>query len=127
MKICIPVSGGNGLDEVNFAHFGSAEYFAIYDTSNRSIETVPNKNLHHEHGMCQPLAVIAPYDVEAVLTGGMGKRAVALMNQGGIRVYMLAGGSVQEAVDKFERGELEELTIENACGGHGHAAMHGHG
>jgi predicted Fe-Mo cluster-binding NifX family protein len=63
--------------------------------------------------------MISGLGVDAVLTSGMGRRAVQLLNEGGVKVYLLDGATVQQAVDKFLAGELPELTFANACGGHG--------
>ena len=48
----------------------------------------------------------------------MGARAVGLLNQGGVKVYLLDGATADEAIKKFEAGELRELTIDSACSGH---------
>lgn len=117
MKICLPTVGKKGMSEMVYDHFGSAQYFTIYNTIAKTIEIVENDNQHHNHGACQPLGVIAKYNVDAIMTNGMGKRAVQLMNEGGIKVYLLKGNTVAEAVKKFESNELQELTLENACGG----------
>lgn len=119
MKICLPTTGKNGLSEKVHDHFGSAGYFTIYDTESKNVQVIENDNSHHAHGACQPLGKISGFGVNAVLTSGMGQRAVQLLNQGGVKVYLLAGDTVQEAVDKFIANELRELTIDNACGGHG--------
>ena len=119
MKICLPTTGKNGLSETVHDHFGSAAYFTIYDTEAKSVQIIENDNQHHAHGACQPLGRISGLGVDAVLTSGMGRRAVQLLNQGGIKVFLLAGDTVQQAVDKFSSGELTELTFDNACGGHG--------
>ncbi len=128
MKICMPTQGKEGLNEMVFGHFGSASYFAIYDTESKELKTIENDNHHHEHGQCQPLGAIEGYAVEAVLTNGMGKRAVAKLNNGGVKVYLLDNDSVESAISKFESGQLEELKVEDACGGHHHGGQgHGHG
>lgn len=119
MKICLPTTGKNGLSETVHNHFGSASHFTIYDTESKSVQVIENDNPHHAHGACQPLEKISGMDVNAILTSGMGRRAVQLLNQGGIKVYLLAGDTVREAVDKFVAHELPELTFENACSGHG--------
>lgn len=119
MKICLPTMGKGGLNEQVFNHFGSATCFTIYDTKTKELEVIENDNQHHTHGTCQPLSAIAGYDVDVVLTSGMGRRAVELMNQGGVKVYLLEGETVEEAVQKFTAGELRELTVNDACGGHG--------
>lgn len=119
MKICLPTAGKNGLSEMVYNHFGSAQYFTIYDTDTKAVQVVENDNDHHSHGSCQPLGVISKYNVDAIMTNGMGRRAVQMLNEGGVKVYLLNGNTVTEAVKKFESNELVELTIENACGGHG--------
>lgn len=119
MKICLPTKGKGGLKEQVFNHFGSATCFTIYDTETEELKTIENDNQHHAHGACQPLNAIAGYGVDVVLTSGMGKRAVNLLNQGGVKVYLLEGETVEEALKKFAAGQLQELTLEGACGGHG--------
>ncbi len=129
MKICLPTQGNKGLTEMVYGHFGSAPYFTIYDTETKSIEVIKNDNQHHNHGACQPMGAISKYNITAVLTNGMGKRAVQLLNENGIKVYLLQGNTVEEAIKKYEANELTELTYENACGGHihgyGHSKTHG--
>lgn len=119
MKICIPTLGEKGLSEMVYNHFGSANFFTIYDTTAKKIEVIENDNQHHNHGACQPLSVISKYNIDAIITNGMGRRAVQLLNENGIKVYLLNGNTVEEAVEKFESNELLELTLETACGGHG--------
>jgi predicted Fe-Mo cluster-binding NifX family protein len=119
MKICMPTTGGKGLSETVHDHFGSAGYFTIYDTETKDVQVIQNDNPHHAHGACQPLGRISGLGIDAVLTSGMGRRAVQLLNEGGIKVFLLDGDTVQQAVDKFTAGELPELTFDNACGGHG--------
>jgi predicted Fe-Mo cluster-binding NifX family protein len=121
MKVCVPTMGQHGLTEMAHGHFGSARYFTIYDTQTKAVQVTENLNQHHGHGACQPLGVIASYQVDAVLTGGMGRRAVQILNDGGVKVYLSAEGTVQEAVTKFARNELVELSPDGACGGHGHS------
>jgi predicted Fe-Mo cluster-binding NifX family protein len=119
MKICMPTNGNAGLNETVFNHFGSAKFFTIYDTDKQTIEIATNGNDHHEHGTCQPVEAIAKYHVQAVLSGGMGRRAVQMFNESGIKVYLMEGNTVSEAIKNFEGNKLTELTFENACGGHG--------
>jgi predicted Fe-Mo cluster-binding NifX family protein len=119
MKICMPTEGKNGLSEKVYGHFGSAPFFTIYNTDTKALEVLSNDNEHHNHGACQPLSVIASQGIDAILTNGMGRRAVQLLNESGIKVFLLQGNSVEEAVKLYETKGLTELTLENACGGHG--------
>lgn len=118
MKITLPTMGNAGLTEKVHNHFGSARFFTIYDTETKTIECITNDNEHHAHGACQPLDMIAGLGVHAILTGGMGKRAVHILNEGGIKVFLLEGNTVEEAITKFEKNELRELTPDMACMGH---------
>ena len=85
----------------------------------KSIEAKENNNEHHSHGACQPVQALAKFNIDVVLTSGMGKRAVMMFNQAGIKVYLLEGETVSEAVNKFDQGQLKEIDAQTACGGHG--------
>ena len=124
MKVCLPTNGENGLTEKVYNHFGSAPYYTIYDTDTKEIQVIKNSNQHQNHGACQPIDVISKYNIQVVITNGMGKRAVQLLNDGGVKVYLLNGNTVDEAIKKFEANDLVELTIQNACGLHGHDHEH---
>lgn len=118
MRICMPTMGQAGLQEQVHNHFGSAKFFTIYDTEKKAVEVIVNDNEHHSHGACQPLQAIDGHNVNVVLTNGMGARAVSKLNAGGIKVYLLDGNTVEEAVKNFEAGRLSELSMEGACQGH---------
>jgi predicted Fe-Mo cluster-binding NifX family protein len=119
MKICIPVERNEGVSSKVSAHFGSAPYFAIHDLEANTTEFVCNENQHHTHGMCQPLDALNGKVINAVVCGGMGARAVARLNEGGIKAYRVAGGTVSEILATFTAGGLEEITAVNACANHG--------
>jgi predicted Fe-Mo cluster-binding NifX family protein len=118
MKICVPIENNKGLTSKVFGHFGSAPYFLIYDTDNKDFEVLDNQNQHHSHGMCQPLSALAGKKIDAVVSGGMGARAVQKLNEGGIKVYRGIPGTVAAITDQFIKGELEEMTVNNACSQH---------
>jgi predicted Fe-Mo cluster-binding NifX family protein len=127
MNIAIPTCGKNGLTEEVYGHFGSAPYFTIYNTITKEIFVIDNDNDHHTHGQCTPVEYIAGHNVKAVLTSGMGRRAVSLLNQGGIKVFLASGSTVSDAIKNFESNELIELTEDEACSGHGNGNQHHHG
>ena len=119
MKICIPTETNEVKNAKVYGHFGSAPYFTIVDTETDAIETINNANQHHSHGMCQPMNALIGKKIDAVVTGGMGSRAVQKLNEGGIKAYRAVPGSVADIVSQFAKGVLEEITVNNACAQHG--------
>ena len=118
MKICIPTTGGKGLEETVSAHFGSAQYFTLVDLDSGAVEVIENANQHHGHGQCQPMSSIEGRGVDAVVTGGMGRRAIDRLNAGGAKVYRAEGGTVRDVVERFKSGQANELSPDQACAGH---------
>jgi len=119
MKVCIPTTTKDGKSARVFEHFGSAPFFTVCDTEKNTIEIIDNANQHHSHGMCQPMSALIGKGIDAVVTGGMGARAVQKLNEGGIKVYRAVPGTVEAILQQFSKGGLQELTIENACAQHG--------
>jgi predicted Fe-Mo cluster-binding NifX family protein len=119
MRICIPTETNEGKNAKVYGHFGSAPYFTIVDTEKDSVEIIDNTNQQHAHGMCQPMSALMGKNIDAVVTGGMGARAVQGLNQGGIKAYRAIPGTVADIVIQFTKGGLEEITVHNACAQHG--------
>ncbi|MFH1578406.1 MAG: NifB/NifX family molybdenum-iron cluster-binding protein [Candidatus Omnitrophota bacterium] len=115
MKICVPIEANEELQARVNAHFGSAPYFIIYDTDKETFEVINNTNRNHMHGMCHPLKVLDNKDINAVACRGMGARAVQKLNEGGIKAYRVSAETVEEIINKYKEGNLEEITIQNAC------------
>lgn len=119
MKICIPTLGEKGFDERVSEHFGSAPYFTIVDLESNGVEIINNHNQHHSHGQCHPLGSLTGKGINGVVCGGMGRRAIELLNADGIKVYLGNGSIVKTIVEEYKNGSLKELSAEDACAGHG--------
>jgi predicted Fe-Mo cluster-binding NifX family protein len=119
MRICIPTVTELGKAALVSGHFGSSPYFTVYDTATETVEVVENPDQHHAHGMCHPMSLLADKDIDMVVCGGMGARAIQKLNEGGIRVFRAVPGTVQELVAQQAQGRLEEMTPEDACQRHG--------
>jgi len=119
VKICIPTVTKEGKSARVHEHFGSAPYFTVCDTDQNKIEIIDNSNQHHSHGMCHPMASLVGKGIDAVVTGGMGTRAVQKLNEGGIKAYRAIPGTVEDLLKQFLKGSLQEITIHNSCAQHG--------
>ena len=118
MKICLPVQDLRERESAISAHFGSAPGFIIYDTESGTHRTLESSNQHHAHGGCQPTGAIGEENVDVIIVGGIGVRAVQKLNAAGIRVYRAAAGSVNDNIRLFGDNQLEEMTTEGGCAGH---------
>lgn len=118
MKICIPVVTNDGYKSELSGHFGSAQFFMIYDTDSDTFETLANTNMHHSHGMCQPLSILGNKHIEAVVCQGMGMGAFQKLKSSGTKAYRTNVKTVEQLIKEFKDNILEEITIENTCAGH---------
>jgi predicted Fe-Mo cluster-binding NifX family protein len=118
MTICIPTTTNEGKAAPVHEHFGSAPFYTLCDTETGKVEAIANSDQHHAHGMCQPLSIFADRHIDAVLSGGMGARAVQKLNQSGIRAYQAIPGTVAAVLEQFAANKLAEITLDNACSHH---------
>lgn len=126
MNICIPTAGPSGLNDTVYGHFGSAPYLTIIETDTEAISVVDNSNKEHGHGNCAPSAELVERGVDAVACGGMGRRALARLNEAGIRVFLSGAATPAEAVREIVTGNAQECSADQACAGHHDSHDHDH-
>ena len=100
MKIAVTYEDGNV-----FQHFGHTEYFKIYEAVNGEIvssEVIPSNGFGH--GALAGL--LAGYDIDMLICGGMGSGAQRALAEAGIEVCTGVTGDADEAVKKWLNGEL---------------------
>ncbi len=119
MKLCIPVFESNGTDSIVHGHFGSAPFFALFDTDTQAVSVVKNHLGEHEHGQCMPVDAISKTGAQAVLCKGMGLRAANLLMQAGIKSYMVDARTVAEAIAQYTAGSAAAMDASRACQHHG--------
>jgi len=122
MRICTPTAKDQGLDSIPYGHFGSAPLCIITDTESGDITTVDNSDREHEHGRCRPAAALDGVGVDAVIVGGIGRRALARLADMGIAVYQAGPGTLAENLAAWQVGRLSKMDARDACSGHGHHA-----
>ncbi|MCE5242927.1 MAG: NifB/NifX family molybdenum-iron cluster-binding protein [Syntrophobacteraceae bacterium] len=124
MKICFPTNSLQGLDSRVYGHFGSAPGFVLVDTDTMSVEEIANNDLHHAHGMCQPMKALGNRDVDAIVVGGIGMGALLKLKARGIQVFRGAEGTVSENMSYILDGKLPEFDENHTCGGHQGGCAH---
>ena len=140
MKICIPTMGERGLDELVSEHFGRAPTFTVVDleglegkelegsaVASEAVKVVPNTS-EHFGGVGHAPEIISGEDVEVMLCGGLGPRAIQMFEQFGVEVFVGLSGlgagtapvTVRDAIRAFQAGALHEATDADACREHRH-------
>ncbi|HVN71579.1 MAG TPA: NifB/NifX family molybdenum-iron cluster-binding protein [Desulfomonilia bacterium] len=119
MNICIPIGENNGMGSKIYGHFGSAPYFAIYNTQSKNLEIVNNGDLHHAHGQCNPIGALAGRSVDILVTGGIGARAIERLGTMGIRVCLKdSEETIQDVITSHETNSLREIQPGQGCSHH---------
>jgi ArsR family transcriptional regulator len=122
MNLCFPIESEKGLDSLVYSHFGSAPCFIVVNTETKTIETINNQDLGHQHGMCSPIQALNGKKVDAIVVGGIGAGAINKLNAMGIQVYRACEDSVKTNLDLFESDALPKISLNGACREHGGCA-----
>ena len=108
MRIAISAEDNNGMNSTVCEHFGHAPFFVVADVTDGQVghfEVIPNPHFPN-HGPGQVPEFLNRQGANAILTGGMGYRAIGFFDQFGIQVVTGATGTVAQALDAFVAGQL---------------------
>jgi len=112
-RIVIPVIEDSGLESRLSEHFGRAPYFMVVEIDSKgeivNIEAIPNTS-EHFGGFGRPPDKILQLRPTALITYGMGPRALSIFQQARVAVLRANASTVREVIEAFKRNELEELT-----------------
>ena len=111
MKIAISSTGKELTDNVSEV-FARCPYFVIAEIENGEIketEIIENKNADQMGGAGLSTAqLMAEKNVNAVISGNVGPRALDVLRQFNIKVYY-GEGIIKEVLQEFINGELKEI------------------
>ncbi len=112
-RIVIPAEDGSGLNAMLSEHFGRAPYFIVVDLDENdnilNVQAVPNTG-EHFGGMGRPADNILRLRPNAVITYGMGPRALSIFQNARVAVLRANANTVRDVVEAYKRDALEELT-----------------
>lgn len=101
MKIAIS-SAGTSLDSQVDPRFGRAAYLIIYDNATdevtQIIDNTESMNVAHGAGI-NAATTIANAGAQTLITGQVGPKAQAVLDQAGISVFSFAGGTVKQGIE----------------------------
>ncbi len=109
MKVAFTTTGtdlGAPLDE----RFGRAPRFLVYDVDSGAIEVIGNRAGVEASGGAgiQAAEAIARSGARSLVTGHCGPNAFRVLAAAGIQVYPSSAATVEEALEAFRAGRLEE-------------------
>ncbi|KYH42828.1 MAG: hypothetical protein AYL33_000160 [Candidatus Bathyarchaeota archaeon B63] len=112
-RVVIPISEDRGVDSQLSSHFGRAPFFAVFELSEDgqvlSYRAVPNDS-EHFGGVGLPPDRILQLEPDAVITYGMGPRALSRFQNARVAVLRANSSRVRDVLSAYARDELEELT-----------------
>jgi predicted Fe-Mo cluster-binding NifX family protein len=108
MRIAVSVDNNDGLDSVVSPHFGRCPHYILVDMVGQEIRNVSaiDNPYYGRHQPGQVPAFINRHSVNVMLTGGMGRRAVAFFQQFGIEAVTGASGTVRQSLERYLDGAL---------------------
>jgi len=90
--------------------FGRAEYYAIYDTDSKEYTFVDNSAKDGAHGAGPKAAQIAiDLGVDVIITGNLGPRALAVVENTDIKSYRISGVTLEENIENYLNDKLEPI------------------
>ena len=111
MKIAISSMGKSIEDNVSDI-FGRCAYFVIAEIENQKVngtEAIKNESMNQTSGAGISTAqLIAEKDVNVVITGNMGPRALDVLKQFNIEIYV-GKGMIKEVLQQFIDGKLKKI------------------
>lgn len=113
VRIVIPVLDESGLNAQLSEHFGRAPYFFALDLDERGRisgqRTIANVS-EHFGGVGRPPDRILQLRPDALITYGMGPRALNIFQNARVAVLRANANTVREVITGYNNDELEELT-----------------
>ena len=110
MKIAITATGADLQAQVD-PRFGRTQYFIILDPETMEFEAIENSIISAAHGAgIQSGQLMSSKDVSAVITGSVGPNAFQTLTAAGIQIFQSPGGTVEQAVEAYKKGQLQPVT-----------------
>ena len=113
MKLAVAVKEDKDWESEVNTRFGRSEYFAFIENmgEEQQLEIVTNSAASAPSGAgVEAAQLVADRGAEALIVGKVGPKAFQGLEAVGVDVYTRGGCSLEQAVEEFKRGELEEVS-----------------
>jgi predicted Fe-Mo cluster-binding NifX family protein len=127
MKICVTATA-NSLDAQIDPRFGRCSYLVIVDSETMQFEAISNMASGATGGAgIQAAQTIADKEVKLLVTGNIGPNAFQALSAAGIDIVTGAFGTVRDAIEKYQKGELGQTGAPTVRGHFGMGRGRGRG
>ena len=113
MRFVVPIEEDKGVDSRLSEHFGRAPFFAVFELDEDgkiSNQKVVLNESEHFGGTGFPPDRILQLKPDAVITFGMGPRALSQFQEAKVAVLRADSNTVNGVISSYVKDELEELT-----------------
>ncbi len=125
MNVAVSVQGTT-LDAQIDPRFGRCQQILVVNTETFEYTVMSNPNIGASGGAgIQTAQMVSTKDIQAVLTGHCGPKAFQTLQAAKIPVYINLTGTVREAVERYNSGQLQP-TEQADVGGHAGQSGRGH-
>jgi predicted Fe-Mo cluster-binding NifX family protein len=111
--LIIPTETQEGMSAQLAEHFGRAPYFTVIELGDKwevaSVKVLPNVS-EHMGGTGVPPDHLAKLHPKAIIVQGMGPRGIMAFKSYGIEVLKANSTNIQELVESYKQGKLEDLS-----------------
>ncbi|MHB0979841.1 MAG: NifB/NifX family molybdenum-iron cluster-binding protein [Thermoleophilia bacterium] len=107
MKLAVTSAGPDLASSID-PRFGRARYLLVVETGDRTVLAIDNQaGISAAQGAgIQAAQAVIDHGVTVLITGHCGPKAFRALAAAGINVYLTNGGTVAEALDRYDAGEL---------------------
>ena len=108
MKICVTATAGDLNAQVD-PRFGRCQYFVFVDSDTMAFEAMANEAIAAPGGAgIQAAQAVVNKGAGVVISGNIGPNAFQVLSTAGVKIATGAYGTVQEAVEMYKAGGLNE-------------------
>lgn len=115
--ICIPTLDESGLLSEVSIHFGKSPYFTLIELEGDEIKDISaiESISRHKGGSKTPAEIIIDSGANVLICGGLGSKAISMLQDKGIKVFSGASGEVKDVIKEWKLGMLS-IADEGSCG-----------
>ena len=123
MRVVVTADGAD-LDAPASPVFGRCPTYVFVDTETMAFEALENPAISAPAGAgIQAAQFVVEHKAQAVVTGNTGPNAFDVLQSANVPVYLFAGGTVREAVQAYQAGQLSAAGGASAKAHSGMGAM----